>query len=77
MIAKKRKDNSKYYHVTKVEWIPVNHRAHRMMCCDCGKTHDIDFRIDKEGKVEIRVRSNNRATSAARRAFKFTPETEE
>jgi hypothetical protein len=38
-------------------------------CCDCSSVHDIAFAKEKNGKLGIAVRRNNRATSAARRNF--------
>jgi len=45
----------------------------REQCCDCGLIHRLDFRI-VDGKVEFRTRRDDRATSAARRNFKFAPD---
>lgn len=41
---------------------------YRTACCDCGLVHEMDFHVgDDDGKVWIRVRRNERATSAKRR----------
>jgi hypothetical protein len=70
------------------EWIRPRMRDFREQCCDCGLIHRLDFRIVDEGKgarapkrrsrprlhIEIRTRRDDRATSAARRMFKFTPD---
>lgn len=45
-------------------------KGYRMMCCDCGLVHEIDFFVIKWGrghKVKFIARRNNRATAAARR----------
>ncbi len=48
------------------EWVqPVRH-GYKMACCDCGLVHDMDFRVIR-GRVQFRVRRNNRATAAKRR----------
>jgi len=39
----------------------------------CGLIHRLDFRV-VDGKVEFRTRRDDRATSAARRNFKFAPD---
>lgn len=39
----------------------------RLACCDCGLVHNIDFRINDEGEIEVRFERNNRATAARRR----------
>ena len=48
-------------------------RNFREQCCDCGLIHRLDFRI-VDGGIEFRTRRDDRATAAARRSFKFTPD---
>ena len=48
-------------------------RNFREQCCDCGLIHRLDFRI-ADGRIEFRTRRDDRATAAARRSFKFTPD---
>jgi len=55
------------------EWTRPRMRDFREQCCDCGLIHRLDFRI-VDGRIEFRTRRDDRATAAARRAFKFTPE---
>lgn len=50
------------------KWIKVPARGHQNACCDCGLVHAIDYRIAKDGALEVRYRRNNRATAAVRRA---------
>jgi len=52
------------------EWIAPVHRKFKLMCCDCSLVHNLDFRYDQAGKVEFRIRRNERATAAARRKRK-------
>lgn len=66
---------AKYYQITEGEWVQVVKRGYRHACCDCALTHILDHRM-RDGKLEIRYRTDRRATSAARRAFKFEPESE-
>jgi hypothetical protein len=72
------------------EWIRPRMRDFREQCCDCGLIHRLDFSIvdDRKGVrappakgssrprlyIEIRTRRDDRATAAARRMFKFTPD---
>ncbi len=45
-------------------------KGYRMMCCDCGKVHILDFRVIRWGrghKVEFRVKEDARATQRIRR----------
>jgi hypothetical protein len=72
------------------EWIRPRMRDFREQCCDCGLIHRLDFRIVDEGRsarapkgrsrpssnlrVEVRTRRDDRATAAARRSFRFTPD---
>jgi hypothetical protein len=55
------------------EWTRPRMRNFREQCCDCGLIHRLDFRI-VHGRIEFRTRRDDRATAAARRTFKFTPE---
>lgn len=50
-------------------WITPIHRKFRTICCDCSLVHDFDFRIHK-GKIQFRVKRNNRSTALARRKTK-------
>jgi hypothetical protein len=61
---------NRYHQVVDGEWIRPKKRQFREMCCDCHLVHDLDFRII-DGEIEFRATRNNRATSAARRQFKF------
>lgn len=47
-------------------WISPVYKNYRLICCDCGLTHDFDFRIHK-GKIQIRIKRNDRSTALARR----------
>ena len=60
-----------YYHVTDGEWIQVPMRNYKEQCCDCGLIHRMNFRI-KDGRVEIQTFRDGRATSGARKHFRFT-----
>jgi hypothetical protein len=55
------------------EWTRPRMRNFREQCCDCGLIHRLDFRI-VEGWIEFRTRRDDRATAAARRRFRFTPD---
>lgn len=52
-------------------WIRPIRKGYKMMCCDCGLVHKIDFRLIKDGKrghkIEFRIDRDNRATGQARR----------
>jgi hypothetical protein len=66
----------KYYHVTDGEWIAVPRRGYKEQCCACGLVHKHNFRINAKGGIEIQSMVDNRATSAARRGFRFEKEEE-
>lgn len=55
------------------EWTRPRMRNFREQCCDCGLIHRLDFKI-VNGRIEFRTRRDDRATAAARRSFKFTPD---
>ena len=47
--------------------------GYRIMCCDCGLVHKLDFFIVKTGRrrhVEIKIARDLRATAATRRKKK-------
>ena len=48
------------------EWVQPVEEGYKMQCCDCGLVHQIDFRI-VDGRVQFRVRRDNRATGQVRR----------
>jgi hypothetical protein len=48
------------------EWVQPVRRDYKMACCDCGLVHNLDFRI-VDGRVQFRVRRNNRSTAMVRR----------
>lgn len=56
----------KYPAVTSDAWIQPVKSGYRAMCCDCGLVHEFDFRIFR-GRVQFRVRRNNRSTALTRR----------
>jgi len=54
------------------DWIMPNQPIYKMMCCDCGLVHNIEFDImfdemNKKDRPIFRVQRNNRSTSQARR----------
>ena len=53
------------------EWVQPVRRGYKMACCDCGLVHDMDFRI-KQGRIQFRVRRNNRSTAGIRRGMGFS-----
>ncbi len=60
---------TKYVQVYDDEWVEVTARGHKSMCCDCCLVHIMDFRKSEAGGFEVRVKRDNRATAAARRAL--------
>lgn len=48
------------------EWVQPVRTNYKLRCCDCDLVHNVDFRIRK-GRVQFRVRRNNRATAQCRR----------
>ena len=76
MSEEKPKRKGSYYHVTDGEWVSIPFRGFKEQCCSCGHTHKTDFRI-VDGGLQFRCITDNRATAAARRAFKFEKEKDE
>lgn len=56
----------KYHHVTDGEWIQPPMRGGKDQCCDCGLVHTVNYRI-RDGKVQVQVFRDPRATGGARR----------
>lgn len=53
------------------EWVRPKRRGFRLMCCDCGAVHLVNFRLKKEGSgnaIEFQAFKDNRATAASRKA---------
>jgi len=65
-----KKSKSKYYHVTDGEWLTVAWRDNRDQCCDCGLIHKVNYRVNKDGQLEVQVFRDGKATGGARRAKK-------
>lgn len=61
----------RYPQVHDDEWVQPVQTGYKMACCDCGLVHVIDFRIE-EGRIQLKARRDNRATSAKRRWNKKT-----
>ena len=59
-----------YEYVEDGKWIRVPARGHKNACCDCDLVHAVDYRIAKDGALEVRFRRDNRATAALRRKKK-------
>jgi len=51
------------------EWVQPIRRGYKMMCCDCGLVHKMNFRI-KNKRIQFCAVRDNRATSATRRKWK-------
>jgi hypothetical protein len=66
-------DKMKYIAEKPGEWIYPKKKGYKMMCCDCGLVHKIDFKHIPWGtgrKIIFRCRRDNKATAAARRKTK-------
>ena len=61
---------SKYYHAKDGEWIAVPKSGFKEQCCSCGLVHRVKVRM-VDSQFQIQSTTDNRATAAARRAFKF------
>jgi len=59
-------DPKQYPYIEPEEWFEPYPDDYHMACCDCGLVHGVDFRV-RNGRVQIRVRRNQRATGQLRR----------
>ena len=48
------------------EWITPIYKNYKIICCDCGLVHELDFRYYKK-KIQFKVRRNNISTAIVRR----------
>ena len=63
----------RYDDVKAGEWIRPVRRGYRMMCCDCGLVHVLNFKLIPWGrghKILLQAFRNERATALARRKKK-------
>jgi hypothetical protein len=51
------------------EWLQFARKGHKLVCCDCGLVHDVEFGI-VNGHVEVKFKRNNRSTAAMKRKKK-------
>jgi len=58
---------ARYPVVESNQWVYPKMDGYRMMCCDCGLVHEIDFEVVDAEYVRLRARRNNRSTANARR----------
>ena len=61
---------SRYPLVYDGDYVYPRMRGYKMMCCDCGLVHNIDFDVRHVGRghqIRFRVRRNVRSTASARR----------
>lgn len=67
-MTKKRR---KYTQIRDGQWFAPRRKGHRLMCCDCGLVHVVDFAVltlrNGGKKIAMRAFRDNRATANARR----------
>ncbi len=57
----------RYVQIEDGDWFePSDQRRYYDQCCDCGLTHELNFKV-VDGKVLFRTRLRPRETAAARR----------
>ena len=72
----------KYHIVMDGEWVHPKRKGYKLMCCDCGLIHTINFKLVKTAvgnMIYFQPIRDNRATGQARRwrskyAWKAYPE---
>lgn len=67
----------KYLKAVEGEWFECGWNRFRLMCCDCGLVHEMDFKIEPHRvpagmgyRLFMKAKRNERATSASRRKGK-------
>ena len=48
-------------------WVLAIGNCHRIICCECGLSHDFQFRHRGQWETEWRVSRNERSTAQVRR----------
>lgn len=57
----------KYEQIYDGEWVePTPQTGHKMICCDCGLVHTVNFRT-VNGKVQFQAIRDKRSTANRRR----------
>lgn len=56
----------RYNRVNDGDWVQPIRRGYKMMCCDCGLVHTLNWRIRK-GRIQFQAFRNERSTALARR----------
>jgi hypothetical protein len=60
----------RYDQVHDGDWVKPIRKGYRLMCCDCGLVHILDFALTKWGHgkaIQFRASRDKKATAAARR----------
>lgn len=70
LIVKKGRHHKRYSRPKPGEWFLLE-GGERIMCCDCGLVHNLDFRV-VDGQVKARAWVNKRSTGAVRRSHNIT-----
>jgi hypothetical protein len=70
--------STKYRQARDGQWIRPCRRGYRIMCCDCGLVHRVDFKVVcRNGRTYLAFRAtrDRKATAATRRARGHDPKT--
>jgi len=65
----------KYERPEEGEWVQPAENNYKLSCCDCGLTHNMDFRVE-DGRAQFRAFRDNRATGQVRRHRSWLTPTE-
>ena len=57
------------YH-TDDEWVTVPATGLRIVCCDCGATHDVEARVAEDGALQFKAKRNHKSTGLSRAAIR-------
>lgn len=64
-------NNMKYTEPDNGEWVQPVRKGYKMMCCDCGLVHTLNFRVRKK-RAQFQAFRNQRSTGQARRHRNIT-----
>lgn len=57
--------NTRHVQVYDGEWVKMNKRGNRNMCCDCQLVHELNFKI-KDGAIYMQAKRLTKPTYDAR-----------
>jgi len=68
---------TKYKRVVDGDWETPRMTGYKLMCCDCGLVHIINFKVINKKTIQLQAFRDNRSTGQSRRYKKIALKTGE